>query len=29
MLLIGLLLLVLAGVFRYGNHLQDEVDATL
>lgn len=29
MLLIGLLLLVLAGVFRYGNYLQDEVDATL
>lgn len=29
MLLMGLLLLILAGVFRYGSYLQDEVDSTL
>lgn len=29
MLFMGLLLLILAGIFRYGNYLQDEVDSTL
>lgn len=29
MLLMGLLLLILAGVFRYGSYLQEEVDSTL
>jgi len=29
MLLTGLLVLILAGVFRYGNYLQEEVDSTL
>ncbi len=29
MIFLGLLLLILAGIFRYGSYLQDEVDATL
>lgn len=29
MIFMGLLLLILAGIFKYGSYLQDEVDATL
>ncbi|MGI6365956.1 MAG: DUF2975 domain-containing protein [Bacillota bacterium] len=29
MFFVGLLLLILAGIFKYGSYLQDEVDATL
>jgi len=29
MLLTGFLVLILAGIFRYGSYLQDEYDATL
>ena len=29
MIFIGILLFILAGIFKYGSYLQDEYDATL